>query len=311
MKQVLIITNSKDLTTDYIIDKYSDRVDFFRLNTDRFSDYDITITKEGAFIEYKDQTSGIYTNLCHALYFRKITLPPLDEYDKKYWNLMQREIITVIDGLAEITGNIALTRPSILRRADNKIVQLKLAKELGFNIPDLLISNSNQHASKFCSMNKRSIVKPLSVGRIIEDHKVTYIQTNEVNNNREILGLELSPSYFQSYQEKDFEVRLTIVNGNFFGVKIVSTNKIDWRKQDAKISYSQIDVPEDVANKCIKMMNKLNINFAAFDFIVKDGRYYFLELNANGQWLWLEEKLNLGISAAIVNYLIGEDFNVK
>ncbi|MBM7717718.1 glutathione synthase/RimK-type ligase-like ATP-grasp enzyme [Bacillus thermophilus] len=55
------------------------------------------------------------------------------------------------------------------------------------------------------------------------------------------------------------------------------------------------------------MMEKLNIHFAAFDFIVNEHNYTFLELNANGQWQWLEEELNLGISDKIMEYLTGEN----
>ncbi|MGG3562740.1 MvdC/MvdD family ATP grasp protein [Neobacillus rhizosphaerae] len=306
MKQILIITNSKDLTVDYLIDRYSESAHFFRLNTDCFSDYNFLISNNGSTIKYNDNSLQIDMELCDSLYYRKISFPSLREYDSKYRNLMQREMVTIIEGIAETFGNIGMTRPSFLRRADNKIVQLKLANELGFNIPDSLISNSNQEAKIFTFNNPTSIVKPISVGRLIDENKVGYIQTNMVNKEQEILGLELSPAYFQSYQEKDYEVRLTIINGKPYGVKINSSNNIDWRKKDSKISYSLIEVPQEIVNKCLIMMDSLYIKFAAFDFIVKDGNYFFLELNANGQWLWLEEELNLDISGSIINYLLGD-----
>ena len=50
-----------------------------------------------------------------------------------------------------------------------------------------------------------------------------------------------------------------------------------------------------------------NLNFGAFDYIVTpENEWIFLELNPNGQWLWLEEALNLDISEKIINYLLGE-----
>lgn len=111
--------------------------------------------------------------------------------------------------------------------------------------------------------------------------------------------------------EKDYEVRLTIVHDECYGVKIESSNSVDWRKKNATIRYSRIKVPENIEKKCIKMMEMLNIHFAAFDFIVNDQEYIFLELNANGQWQWLEEKLNLGISDKIIEYLTGGDKNAE
>ena len=101
------------------------------------------------------------------------------------------------------------------------------------------------------------------------------------------------------------------MNKEFFSVRIDSNNKIDWRKSSTKLQYSLIEIPLDIKNKCLEIMDKLNIKFAAFDFVVNKGNYYFLEFNANGQWLWLEIELKLNISKAIVKYLIGDTMDVK
>ena len=55
---------------------------------------------------------------------------------------------------------------------------------------------------------------------------------------------------------------------------------------------------------CINMLNEFRLNFGAFDFIVDErGKWIFLEVNPNGQWLWLEKILDLSISYRIVDYL--------
>ncbi|HFK1531037.1 TPA: MvdC/MvdD family ATP grasp protein [Bacillus cereus] len=306
MKTILIITNTIDLTADYLIKKYSHKTKFFRLNTDRFFDYDITITDNDNFIRNKRSKFKVNTKEIDSLYYRKISMPNLDAYENKYWNLMHREIFSTIEGIAETTGNIALTRPSLLRRADNKIVQMKVAREVGFTTPNSLITNSDYEANSFCSKNNLSIVKPLSVGRVIEKNKIGIIQTNLVENRSNIQGLELSPAYFQNYIQKDIEIRLTVVGNKLFGVSINSTNQIDWRKQDASLTYNKVAIPDQIAKMCLDMMKRLEINFAAFDFIIRNDNYIFLELNANGQWLWLEEILKLNISDAIIHHLLGE-----
>jgi glutathione synthase/RimK-type ligase-like ATP-grasp enzyme len=308
---ILIITNSMDLTVDSIIHQFSDTVSFFRFNTDKFNDYEIKVTNEDTVISNTISNVSININDCHGVYYRKITLPDLQGFDAKYRNLMYKEMMAIIEGIAENTGKVALTRPSILKKADNKIVQIHVAKEVGFTVPPSLLTNSNNSAREFVASQGTSIVKPISVGRINTSQTVNFIQTNIVKDTGYVEGLEFSPAYFQTYVEKDYEVRLTIVYGECFGVKVESSNNVDWRKKDAKVHYSKIKVPEDIEMKCYEMMDKLNIHFAAFDFIVNKQKYIFLELNANGQWQWLEEKLNLGISDKIVEYLTGEDKNEK
>lgn len=302
MKNILIITNTIDLTVDYLIDKYDDQINFFRFNTDRFQDYIIQITYEDTIIEYIDKSSSLKLSECDALYYRKISLPSLNDYPQQYHQMMQRELMTVIDGIAETAGNNAITRPSIMRKADNKVVQLQVAKEVGFTLPLSLITNSDYVAEKFSKTNS-AIVKPISFGRIIGSDKVGFIQTNMVKSEDPIIGLNCSPAYFQSYQSKDYEIRLTIVNNYLFGVRIDSSDKVDWRKENAVLQYTKINIPPSIAEKCLAMMRKLNLSFAAFDFIVSEGEYIFLELNANGQWLWLENELNLGIADALVSTL--------
>lgn len=309
MKNILIITNTIDLTVDYLINKYSNQINFFRFNTDRFQDYNIQITLNDTLIEYADKSYSLKLSACDALYYRKISMPSLEDYSPHYQQLMQREMMTVIDGIAETAGNIAITRPSIMRKADNKIVQLKIAREVGFSLPPSLITNSDFAATKFTSANK-AIVKPISFGKIVGADKVGFIQTNMVKDEVEIQELSHSPSYFQLYQIKGYEVRLTIVNKQLFGVKIESSNKVDWRKENAILQYSKIKIPKNISQKCLDMMDQLNLNFAAFDFIVSpQGEYIFLELNANGQWLWLENELNLGIADAIINNLCQGVYN--
>ncbi|HHJ5466159.1 TPA: hypothetical protein ACQPPL_004417, partial [Enterobacter hormaechei] len=82
-----------------------------------------------------------------------------------------------------------------------------------------------------------------------------------------------------------------------------SENKIDWRKNNNKIQYELIDIPNKIRKQCFNLMKKLDISFGCFDFIVMQDKWYFLEVNANGQWVWLEVELGLDISSKILRHL--------
>ena len=56
-------------------------------------------------------------------------------------------------------------------------------------------------------------------------------------------------------------------------------------------------------------MKHFNLEFGAFDFILsKSGELYFLEVNPNGQWYWLEDLTGVLISDAIADILINKSF---
>jgi len=54
----------------------------------------------------------------------------------------------------------------------------------------------------------------------------------------------------------------------------------------------------------LRLMDSFGINFASADMILTpEGEYVFLELNPNGQWLWLERDLGLPLVAHMADLL--------
>ena len=119
--------------------------------------------------------------------------------------------------------------------------------------------------------------------------------------------MKMTPSIFQKYIEKEYELRITVVGEEIFAAKVLSQSDcetiVDWRRKNLR--FQCCEVPEELNEKCCQMMKRLGIAFGAFDFIrTKEGQYYFLEVNPNGQWVWIENDTGLKISDAIINYLL-------
>ena len=134
-----------------------------------------------------------------------------------------------------------------------------------------------------------------------------------------LTSMDQTVSYIQEYIPKVFELRVTVVAKKVFACKIESQHladnegKIDWRQgYDHGLRYEPYDLPDDISEKCIKFLDRMKLNFGAFDFIVTpSGEYVFLECNPNGQWLWIEMETGLKISEAIADALTtGENLTV-
>ena len=54
-------------------------------------------------------------------------------------------------------------------------------------------------------------------------------------------------------------------------------------------------------------MKETGYRFGRFDFIRKDGELWFLELNPNGQWAWLDEKNENGLVTLVADAIKAED----
>lgn len=306
MKEVLVVTHSGDATIDYLIEEYKD-VNFFRLNTDLIERYSIHISEEKIEIVNNITQKKIINTDCESVYFRRMMLPEFKEYNQIYFQALVSDFLSNIEGIIDVFAKKVLTTPTILKRADNKVIQTQLAKKFGFKMPCTLITNNNKAVERFFEIEDKIIVKPLSVGRLIMENSIEIVQTNLVDKKLELPSLAKNPTYFQQYIGKEYELRITIINSSIYSVKIYSEDQVDWRRFNNNVKYELTQVPETLAQRCLAIMDELNIKYAAFDFIYDGLDYYFLELNANGQWLWLEKELGLDISKKIIEYLKGED----
>jgi len=298
-KIILVITSSIDETASYIITRYSGKANFFRIDVDHFGKYVFSVAETGWKISSSSQT--ISESQVHAIYYRKPLLPDLQAYEPQYRMMIQRDIIAVINGIVDSFSGMVLTKPSILRKTENKVFQLLYAGKQGFLLPHSYLGNSNAACIHFSQQD--SIIKPISTGKTYGAAGWELYQTSMFGNFQD--DISITPVYIQDYIPKAYEVRVTMIGDHVYPVRIDSRNRIDWRADYEHHRYTMIKIPTDVVQKCFQLMGDFGLFFGAFDFIVTpNGDWVFLEVNPNGQWLWLEESLNLDISDKIVDFLL-------
>lgn len=294
---VLIITSSIDYTVDYLIDKYKN-IKFYRLNVDMIDCYEIFIYNQGWSID--SETGRVSNQNIKSIYYRKPVIPNLSEFSTQYHRMITDDIIAVVNGIAESFQGTVISRPSILRKCENKIFQLQILSQCGICFPVSCIGNKCNMDEQIKSVEK--IIKPLTHGKIDCGKYFEIFQTNPLVTN--VGNISKTPVYIQEKVDKDYEVRITCVDNHIWTVRIDTSEEIDWRRCTASNVYTLIPTPPHIQSLCIKVLSLFELKFGAFDFIVRpDGKWIFLEINPNGQWLWLELELNLDISSHLINFL--------
>jgi glutathione synthase/RimK-type ligase-like ATP-grasp enzyme len=110
--------------------------------------------------------------------------------------------------------------------------------------------------------------------------------------------------------EKRVELRVTVVGTKVFAAEIDSqaTNhtRFDWRRYDlGNTPHRAHPLPDDVAERCLALTQRLGLSYGAIDLIVTpDGRYVFIEINPNGQYSWIEHCTGLPITDALCDLLM-------
>lgn len=321
MINVLLITNKSDITSDFIVKKLKEKnVIFYRFNTEELTK-SVSISldfKNSSFFLYDNKTDQIVDlKKVKSVYFRRPELPTIStkEINDGEIHFIKNEILFTLEGIYKILKNAYWISPLYsIREAENKIYQLEVAKSLGLNIPNSIISNKKDHIEQFFNANKKNcIIKPIKSG-LIEEGNSSVIFTSIINElPSDKSRLECLPHFFQNCIPKQGDVRITMVGSKAFGALIhsqeSSTTKIDWRRGEIPLEHSKINIPDNLINKCTLLLKDLNLRFGAIDFILgENGEYIFLEINPNGQWAWIENQTGYEISNEIVNLLINENF---
>lgn len=210
-----------------------------------------------------------------------------------------------------LRDKIWIDDPWQIQIAENKPYQLKLTIDVGLRVPRTLITSEPRTVRKFYEeCNSRMIVKILSPSPMLD----YVIYTNRVTDEdmQHIDSTRQSPSIFQEYIDKDYELRVTVVGKEIFSAKIDSQRdvetSIDWRKKpqlnDHGVKMESVKLPDHVTSKLLLFMERIGLRFGCIDMIVTpEGEYVFLEINPNGQWYFVQLETGLEIATAIASLL--------
>ena len=205
-----------------------------------------------------------------------------------------------------------------------KLQQLHVATEVGLNTPTTVVSNDPDQIKHFIRDHPANevIYKTLypTVWLNKNEMRLTYTKEITLAHLPSDEMLQQTPGIFQKKIRKAFELRITYFGDYAISAKLCSQahpkGVIDWRYAPTQaLKVEEFFLPDEVNKKCKKFMKKLGLVFGCFDFIVTpENEYYFLEINEQGQFLWIEEaNPKIKMLDAFTDFLIqgSADFNWK
>ncbi len=314
---ILILTDRFDVHADFVIKKLIEQnINYYRMDLDVESLKTTHISYEDFTWDIKTTFGEIASKSIKCVWCRRpfveLTLQEqgIVDIDFKIW---KNEWNKTLLGLYNSLKNIPWLNP--LRKAykgENKYYQMDVAKKVGFNFPETLISNDKNKIIKFANKHGKVLFKLMSqevydAGNNDFKGLFTNIVTIDELSNFNEYGE--NPLVLQKYVDKKYEVRYTIVGKDHLVCKIDSQrsdkSKYDWRHYDiAHTPYIKIEPPNEIKEKAAKMLEVLGLEYGALDFIVtNEDEWIFLEINCMGQWLWIEQLTAIPISDSIVKWI--------
>src|SRR6266850_1486894 len=279
---VLVITNDHDEHANAVIQELVRRaVPVFRFHPEEFPDpCSISMEiRDGRIVgEIRNGRHRVaFDDICAAWYRRSRSLfaplPSLNLIKGDLENFIKVQSRVTLTALFDSLQTLWVGQPFKLRRAEVKSQQLAAASKAGL-LP---------------------FTTTLPRGHALD-------------------SVALAPTIFQPYIEKAYELRCVVMGDKIFAAKLNSqeqeSTRTDWRagKPDGgDVGHEVFDLPEPVQAALHRIIRGFEINFASIDLIVTpEGEFVFLDLNPNGQWLWLEDKLGLPLVASMADLLTTE-----
>jgi len=224
--------------------------------------------------------------------------PNVAEADRKFAEQEYRAFYHSTAYTLEMLPVFCVNKFSAARFIHNKAVQLNLARACGLRVPATLLSNSPGRIREFVSRaSHRAIGKGFSphVWQREEEGSVSVTQTFELTPEQlpsdEVLTY--APGIYQEMIVKQFDVRMVLMGNKVYSFALHNLKRaLDWR-QDAGLGNVQVEIiptPPSVEKRILEFARKARICFGSVDFAIDDnGQWWFLEINEQGQFLWLDQ----------------------
>lgn len=234
--------------------------------------------------------------------------------DSKARELVESELRATFEGALLAIDAYWLNHPYANRLARNKPLQLALAAREGLSVPETRITDDPEEIRALHERWDGAMVAKLVGGQVVaptvDEQYVVHTTLVEKEDLSSDAALAACPAIYQRRVEKALDLRVTVVGERLFACCIDSQESeqgaVDWRGAGPGVlPIRQCELDGDTAVKCLALMRRMGIDFAGLDLIVTpDGETIFLEVNAAGQWLWVQEATGMPIASAIVDQLL-------
>ncbi|WP_136667016.1 RimK family alpha-L-glutamate ligase [Flavobacterium sp. H122] len=280
---VLCITHSNDFyTVDIVINRLKESgIKVLRFNSDDFSykiNFEYHKHSENQVLKLITPDFEITSDEIQAVWYRKLWNVAVPEnLEDDYKKIYNQEYLTMRSIFFDSLKNVPWINPIDIdhKISDNKFEQLKLASQSGLSVPKSLFTNNSQSVKDFfyTECNQQMIAKlhgalSRSMSGNTPFFPTTIIQEADLEN---LDSLIYCPMIFQEKIEKQYELRVIYVDGEFFTGKINAADSVagstDWRAAvDTRPSWENYDLPLVVCESIKTMMKKMNLFFWCFGY---------------------------------------------
>ncbi len=298
-KKILFISRNDDQHVPQVLDAVEalgHEVIYLKTNELLSAQYSWQLTKGVSTFHL----NGLPIKDTQAVWLRRPDLL-LEEQDGATREYLQIELGQLIDTVCNAVPSGAhwISHPHTLSRARDKLAQLVVAQNLGIRTPATLMSTDEEDIVQFFKEHKEGVVAKALRAQVVSDPASGashMIRTRGINQNEAVENSATgTPLVLQQHIHGSREIRVVIMGSEVFAFSIKpQTNSEEYWDDIKDLALSQLTVtpcslPNWLDSKLTDLVQGFGLEFSSLDLIEdQDGELYFIDLNPNGQWMWLD-----------------------
>ena len=307
----MAVTHRNDISVDLVVAECEARsIEFYRFNTEDFPrQIRIAVSPAEPMSAVLMTEQGDIDLGGGGIWIWRPEWPtfPDDITDVFDLQLARQESVAALAGVLRLLANRCVSPPDAMQAARWKIPQLKLASDLGFLVPQTMVTSDPDSARRFTA-TAPTVLKAVADARVRINGEVWVGSAAAIASFADWSTAVVAPVLLQRQIDKEFDLRITVVGSDLYAVKISAPpdTGVDVRDADPEdCAYEPFDVEPRLAEKCLQFLDRMGLRYGAFDFAADPaGDIWFLECNPAGQWGWLEHYTGLPITSSLVDLLI-------
>ena len=309
---IVILASRFDLTCDFVVSALR-RVgaNYVRLNSEDLPEMSLSLDPKHTeiIVRMAGDEFRLSKDNVKSVFFRRpvflrdyggSSLSPLEQLKRHQWAAFIRNFIILKDACW-------MNHPGATYVAEHKAYQLSIANDIGFDVPETVVSNSLELFMNCEPQVDHLAVKGIDTVMVRNGESetfgfTTFVKTNELSQAQ----IQAAPVVFQEALKQKIDLRVTVVGPDIFAVAITKDGEPidgDWRREKTDATFEPYELPHDLKNKCIRLVSKLNLTYGAIDLVIVRGSFYFLEINPTGEWGWLVDAAGTAIDKSVAGRL--------
>ncbi|MBT2510767.1 hypothetical protein J7I98_34090 [Streptomyces sp. ISL-98] len=243
---------------------------------------------------------------CRAAWWRRVRPFTVDRAlgTARDQNFAISETGQALHGLFHSLNCTWINPPALDGIAHHKPYQWEVARRMGLTLPRTLVTNQPEKARRF--------IEEVGVGRTVFKafiasadawRETRLVRTEDLAT---LDAVRYAPVIFQEFVP-GADLRVTVVGDRLFAAEIdasATSYPVDMRMVLHEAGLRPVSLPSALTDRILRFMRSLGLVYGAVDLRRRpDGQHVFFEVNPAGQWLFVEERTGLPITAEIAALL--------